>query len=53
MSRAAIWKIENLENLNKLKSYLTYNFLYWINQFTNTPENIVKELKIFSNVETD
>jgi hypothetical protein len=39
------------ENLDNLKSYLSYHFADWMNKYANTPENITAELKSFADME--
>ena len=46
--RAIAGKPENLDNL---KSYLSYHFAEWMNKYANTPENITAELKSFADME--
>ena len=46
--RAIAGKPENLENL---KSYLSYHFAEWMNKYANTPENITAELKSFADLD--
>ena len=45
--RTIAGKPENLENL---KSYLSYHFAEWMNKYANTPENITAELISFADM---
>ena len=38
------------ENLDNLKSYLSYHFAEWMNKYANTPENITAELISFADM---
>ena len=42
---------EKEENLNNLKSYLTYHFPYWLKIYADTPEGLALELKNFAEMQ--
>ena len=40
--------VEKSDNLENLKNYLSHHFDEWIENFANSPEKLVSEMKKFS-----
>lgn len=53
-SRTVIEAIKTIatrpENLDNLETYLAHSFADWLTKYTNTPDNIANELKMFAEI---